>query len=207
VLVEIPRPVAIACLTLFGALLILFPLLAGVTGWRGMQLFDIFYRAGALVFGGGHVVLPLLRAGLVPAGWIGDDRFLAGYGTAQALPGPLFAIAAYLGAVAGGGVAGAAAALIGIFAPGLLIVTGALPFWSALRANAASRSIVAGANAAVVGILAAALYDPLWTTAVSSWADVALIALGLSALLRWRTPSVAVVALMIAGALAIAALR
>jgi len=125
--VTIPRRAGLVCLAAFGTLLIALPVIAAATGWRDMQLFGIFYCAGALVFGGGHVVLPLLRADLVPT-WISDDRFLAAYGAAQALPGPLFAISAYLGAVAGGSVSGALLALVGIFLPGMLILVGVLPF-------------------------------------------------------------------------------
>ena len=122
------------------------------------------------MFGGGHVVLPLLRAAVVEPGFVPDSAFLAGYGAAQAVPGPLFTFAAYLGAVAGvpGGVAGAALALVAIFAPGLLILMGALPFWHALRARPGARAAMAGVNAAVVGLLASALYDPVWTSAVKS---------------------------------------
>ncbi len=190
--IAISRRVGVACLTVFALLLIGLPVLAAAIDLRGVALFDIFYRSGALVFGGGHVVLPLLRDALVPAGWMTDDRFLAGYGAAQAMPGPLFAISAYLGGVAGG-VAGAALALAGIFLPGLLLVVGVLPFWSALRDNAGVRAAIVGVNAAVVGILALALYDPLWTSSVAGWPDVLLIGAGLVALMRFRFPPIAIV--------------
>jgi chromate transporter len=203
--VAMPRRWGFACLLLFAVLLIGLPVLAAVSSWQGVALFDIFYRAGALVFGGGHVVLPLLRAELVPAGWVSDDRFLAGYGAAQAVPGPLFAISAFLGTIAGKSVATGLLALLAIFLPGLLLVAGTLPFWQALRANAAVRSAVVGVNAAVVGILAFALYDPLWVSSVTSWLDVALIGAGLFALLRWRVPTLAVVGAIVAISLAIAA--
>ncbi len=195
--IMVSRRFALACLVLFAALLVVLPLLAAVVDWPSLQLFDIFYRAGALVFGGGHVVLPLLHADLVPTGLLTDDRFLTGYGAAQALPGPLFSIAAFLGAIVGNGAFGALAALVGIFVPGLLILAGALPFWAAVRTSPLARSIVAGVNAAVVGILALALYDPLWTVGVISWTDVLLVGAGLLALMRRRLPPIAVVALLL----------
>ncbi|MHC2019821.1 chromate efflux transporter [Methylobacterium sp. CM6247] len=166
-------------LLLFGLLLVLPSLLAEVLASQGLAMFDAFYRAGALVFGGGHVVLPLLRTALVETGWIGPDAFLAGYGAAQAVPGPLFTVAAYLGAVLGpepNGPAGAVIALVAVFLPGLLLVYGALPFWDAFRAKPLAQAAMRGANAAVVGILAAALYDPLWTGAVLGPRDFALAA-------------------------------
>ncbi|WP_019904004.1 chromate efflux transporter [Methylobacterium sp. 77] len=177
--IPVSRRAGRAALLLFGLLLILPPLLTGVLASPGLAVFDAFYRAGALVFGGGHVVLPLLRAAIVETGWVGADAFLAGYGAAQAVPGPLFTFAAYLGAVLGpepNGVAGATIALVAIFLPGLLLVYGALPFWEAFRAKPVAQAAMRGANAAVVGILAAALYDPLWTGAVSGPRDFALAA-------------------------------
>jgi len=156
-----------------------------------------FYRSGALVFGGGHVVLPLLHAAVVGPGWVSDSAFLAGYGAAQAVPGPLFTFAAYLGAVAGvgpGGVAGAALALVAIFAPGLLLVMTALVFWRNLRARANARGAMAGINAAVVGLLASALYNPVWTSAVRTPSDFAIAAAGFVALIVWRAPPLLVVA-------------
>src|SRR5271154_2233809 len=150
-----------------------------------------FYRSGALVFGGGHVVLPLLRAAVVDPGWVSDGAFLSGYGAAQAVPGPLFTFAAYLGAVASvapGGVAGAALALVAIFAPGLLLLMAVLPFWNGLRTLSNARAAMAGVNAAVVGLLASALYDPVWTGAVRGPTDFAIAAAGFVALIVWRAP-------------------
>ncbi|MGB3579766.1 MAG: chromate efflux transporter [Roseiarcus sp.] len=155
-----------------------------------------FYRSGALVFGGGHVVLPLLRTAVVDPGWVSDSAFLAGYGAAQAMPGPLFTFAAYLGAVAGvgpGGVAGAALALVAIFAPGLLLLMAVLPFWNGLRTLSNARAAMAGVNAAVVGPLASALYDPVWTGAVRGPTDFAIAAAGFVALIVWRAPPLIVV--------------
>ena len=155
-----------------------------------------FYRSGALVFGGGHVVLPLLRTAVVDPGWVSANAFLAGYGAAQAMPGPLFTFAAYLGAVAGvgpGGVAGAALALVAIFAPGLLLLMAVLPFWNGLRALSNARAAMAGVNAAVVGLLASALYDPVWTGAVRGPTDFAIAAAGFVALIVWRAPPLIVV--------------
>ncbi|GGB42596.1 MULTISPECIES: chromate efflux transporter [Sphingomonas] len=204
--ITVRRRVGAMCLIFFALLLVMLPPIAGALGWRELRLFDLFYRAGALVFGGGHVVLPLLHATLVPIGWIDDGRFLAGYGAAQALPGPLFTISAYLGAFAGKGVGGAVVALVGIFLPGFLILVGVLPFWTALRRNALVRAAIAGVNAAVVGILALALYDPLWTSSVRSWRDTLLVVVALIALLRWRLPPLAIVTGMVGGALGLLAL-
>lgn len=195
--ITLPRRTGLAYLALFAALLIGLPIITAATGWRDAQLFAIFYRAGALVFGGGHVVLPLLRADLVPT-WISDDRFLAAYGAAQALPGPLFAISAYLGAVAGNPATGALLALVGIFLPGMLILVGVLPFWAGLRGNFRVRAAIAGVNAAVVGILALALYDPLWTSTVASWRDIAVISIAFFAGLKWKLPPLAIVAGLVA---------
>ncbi|MFG1479125.1 chromate efflux transporter [Xanthobacter sp. V4C-4] len=186
-----------ALLVLFALLLTVPPLLAG--GAQGVALFEAFYRSGALVFGGGHVVLPLLQAAVVEPGWVSNQAFLAGYGLAQAVPGPLFTFAAYLGAVMGPaptGLAGAAIALVAVFLPGLLLVAGMLPFWNGLRARASAQAAMRGANAAVVGILGAALYDPVWTGAVLGPADFALAVAGFLLLTRWRAPPVLVVALL-----------
>jgi chromate transporter len=196
----VSRRIALLCLALFALLLVGLPLLAATGCAPGLRLFGIFYRAGALVFGGGHVVLPLLQAELVP-GWMTGDRFLAGYGAAQALPGPLFAISAYLGAVAGQSAGAAILALVGIFLPGLLLVVGVLPFWAMLRGNEGVRAAIVGVNAAVVGVLALALYDPLWTSSVGSLGDVALIGAALFALLRWQLSPLAIVAGMVAASL------
>jgi chromate transporter len=190
----IARRGALAFAGLFFALLALsfFPARTGAAA-----LAAAFYRSGALVFGGGHVVLPLLRTAVVDPGWVSDNAFLAGYGAAQAMPGPLFTFAAYLGAVAGippGGVAGAALALVAIFAPGLLLLMAALPFWNDLRRRVNTRAAMAGVNAAVVGLLASALYDPLWTGAVRGPNDFAIAAAGFVALIVWRAPPLIVVA-------------
>ena len=170
-------------------------------------MLDGFFRAGALVFGGGHVVLPLLQAEVVPPGWVTNEQFLAGYGAAQAVPGPLFTLAAYLGASMRpwpNGWLGALLALIAIFLPSFLLVIGALPFWDALRVRPPFRAALRGINAAVVGLLLAALYDPVWTGAIHAPTDfaLALIAFGLLAL--WGAPPWVVVALSAAGAQAIA---
>jgi chromate transporter len=160
------------------------------------------YRSGALVFGGGHVVLPLLRAAVVEPGFVSNSAFLAGYGAAQAMPGPLFTFAAYLGAVAPapGGIPGAALALVAIFLPGMLILLSVLPFWHALRNRPGARAAMAGVNAAVVGLLGSALYDPVWTGAVRQPADFAVAAAGFAALVVWRAPPPLVVVLMTAAA-------
>ncbi|MBV8590661.1 MAG: chromate efflux transporter [Acetobacteraceae bacterium] len=163
-----------------------------------LALFSALYRSGALVFGGGHVVLPLLRNAVVVPGWVSDNTFLAGYGAAQAVPGPLFTFAAYLGAVAGvgpGGITGAAVALVGIFVPGILALMGTLPFWHELRARSGARAAMAGVNAAVVGLLGAALYNPVWTSAVQSPADFAVAATGFVLLIIWNAPPLLVVLL------------
>ncbi|WIJ24390.1 chromate efflux transporter [Devosia sp. RR2S18] len=206
----ISKQAGAAALLVFFLLLIGLPLLAGAGNAQSVSLFDAFYRAGALVFGGGHVVLPLLDAETVARGWVSEDAFLAGYGATQAVPGPLFTFAAYLGAVAvvpPGGIAGAAVALVAIFLPGLLLLIGALPFWSALRGRPAAQAAMRGANAAVVGILTAALYDPVWTSAVLLPIDFALALSGFLLLVMWKTPPWVVVLLLAAagGAMAILA--
>lgn len=198
--VEEPRAVdrrfAVVALASLVGLLVALPLLRGVDG--SLALADSFFRSGALVFGGGHVVLPLLHANVVDPGWVGNSAFLAGYGAAQAVPGPLFTFAGYLGAVSSvgpGGVAGGLLALVSIFAPSLLLVFGVLPFWDRLRASARVRRALGGANAAVVGLLAAALYTPVWTSAVTRPVDVVVAAAGFSLLLTRRVPPIVVVAL------------
>ena len=161
-------------------------------------LFDAFYRSGALVFGGGHVVLPLLHDAVAAPGWVSDSVFLAGYGAAQALPGPLFTFAAFLGAVANTpphGIAGAVLALLAIFIPGMLCLVGALPFWGALTADPRARAAMLGTNAAVVGLLGAALYNPVWTNAVRNPIDFAIAAAGFVLLIAWRAPPLVVVTL------------
>jgi chromate transporter len=205
----VSRKTGAACLVAFFSLLILLPLAADATNAQAPALFNAFYRSGALVFGGGHVVLPLLQSQVVPPGWVTNDAFLAGYGAAQAVPGPLFTFAAYLGAVMKpepNGVLGALIALVGVFLPGLLLVVGTLPFWDALRARPAAQAAMRGANAAVVGVLGAALYDPVWTSAILGAHDFGL-ALGAFILLTvWKLPPWIVVALTAAGATAIALL-
>lgn len=184
-------------LALCGGLLVALPALATLTGAVGLAMVAVFFKAGALVFGGGHVMLPLLQAGVVPPGWVSNDVFLAGYGAAQAVPGPLFTFAAYLGAAMGpplGGWAGGLVLLLAIFVPAFLLIVGALPFWEALRHREGIRRALAGVNAAVVGILGAALYDPVWTGAIHSRADFCLALAAYGLLVVGRVPPVAVVA-------------
>jgi len=189
--VNLRRVTGMAFLVAFLVLLIALPAYAAASDSYAIKLFDSFYRAGALVFGGGHVVLPLLQAQVVPAGWVGNDTFLAGYGLAQAVPGPLFTFAAFLGAVSTqypSGWVGAGIALVAIFLPGFLLIVGALPFWNALRRYARMRRAVLGINAAVVGLLLAAFYNPVWTSAISSPLDFCLAATAFLALVFWETP-------------------
>jgi chromate transporter len=185
----------VVLLGVFALLLFLLPAVArGQDGLLAVS--SAFYRAGALVFGGGHVVLPLLQEAVVAPGWISSDDFLAGYGAAQAIPGPLFSFAAYLGARlpgAEGGIVGATIALIAIFLPGFLLVAGTLPVWRSIAHTRAAGRIVAGINAAVVGLLAAALYDPVWTSAVRGPLDVAIAAIGFTLLVAWRSSALVVV--------------
>jgi chromate transporter len=196
----ISRRVGILALIAFFALLAGLPLIRAADG-QPAALFDAFYRAGSLVFGGGHVLLPLLDASVVDPGWVTEDQFLAGYGAAQAVPGPLSTVAAYLGAVAApapNGVVGATIALVAIFLPSFLLIFGALPFWDRLRQATGFRRALTGTNAAVVGILLAALYTPIWTSAVRAPIDV-LAAGGALALLvggRGRVPPIVVVGLL-----------
>jgi chromate transporter len=198
------RKVGAIALTLFAVLLIALPLAAANSSDQGFKLFDAFYRAGSLVFGGGHVVLPLLNAAVVPPGWVSNDSFLAGYGAAQAVPGPLFTFAAYLGAVMGpapNGVAGAALCLVAIFLPSFLLVIGALPFWEELRSKATAQAVLKGVNAAVVGVLLAALYQPVWTAGILGARDFALAVVAFLLLFMWRAPPWLVVVLCaVAGA-------
>ncbi len=195
------RRAATIALATFAALLVGLPLLARATGLEWLSVVDAFYRAGALVFGGGHVVLPLLSESVVEPGWVSPDSFLAGYGAAQAVPGPLFTFAAFLGASLGpqpNGVAGAAVALVAIFLPSLLLVLGVLPFWARLRTMPALAGALAGAGAAVIGLLLAAFYDPVWTGAVTGPLDVFVAAAAFVALSLARTPPYVVVVLMAA---------
>ena len=203
-LIPVSRRAGLACLAAYFALLAVAFL---PTPPGAAALFDAFYRSGALVFGGGHVVLPLLRNAVAAPGWVPDGVFLAGYGAAQALPGPLFTFAAFLGAVASippHGIAGAVLALVAIFIPGLLCLVGTLPFWSALSADPRARAAMLGTNAAVVGLLGAALYNPVWTSAVRGPIDFAIAAAGFVLLIVWRAPPLLVVTL---SALAGAGLR
>ncbi|MFP3920833.1 MAG: chromate efflux transporter [Dichotomicrobium sp.] len=195
-LVSVSRVVAVGCLVLFFLLLATTLLATGMSAGGAGDLFARFYNAGALVFGGGHVVLPLLQAQVVDPGLVGRDVFLAGYGAAQALPGPLFAISAYLGAEAAlaGPLFGAAVALAAIFLPGALLVLGTLPFWSRLRQWALARRVLAGINAAVVGLLAAALYDPVFAEGITNAQTMALAVAAFVALNVWKAPPLAVVA-------------
>lgn len=196
----ISKTVGTMSLVLFALLLLLLPLAAGMS--QGIALFDSFYRAGSLVFGGGHVVLPLLQAEVVMSGAVSNNAFLSGYGAAQAVPGPLFTFAAYLGAVMGpvpNGVIGATIALVAIFLPGFLLLIGALPFWDAFRTRPIAQAAMRGANASVVGILGAALYDPVWTSAILSPYDFALGLTGFILLTVWQTPPWIVVVLTAGG--------
>ena len=189
--VHLPRVWSAAALASFFALLIGLPLLAASVPSHAVALVDSFYRSGALVFGGGHVVLPLLQAAVVPPGWVTNDGFLAGYGAAQAVPGPLFTFAAYLGTVMGPAPLGWVGGLIcvaAIFLPSCLLVLGALPFWDALRRRSAVQSALRGVNAAVVGLLLAALYNPVWTSAIFGPADFAIGILAFLALAFWAAP-------------------
>lgn len=202
--VALSRRVGIASLVLFGGLLVGSTLRLGTLGDEG-GAFDLaasFYRVGSLVFGGGHVVLPLLQTEVVPTGWLTDGQFLAGYGAAQAVPGPLFTFAAYLGAVRQpdpNGVLGATVALVAIFLPAFLLVFGALPFWDAIRTRPSFQSALLGINAAVVGILLAALYDPVWISAILHRADFGLALACGGLLMIWKWPSWAVVLFAAAG--------
>ena len=200
-----PR-LAIAAVVAFFVLLAGSPLLRSLSASEPLAHFEAFYRSGALVFGGGHVVLPLLRESFVTPGWVTDDSFLAGYGAAQAVPGPLFSFAAYLGAIADPSnfLAEAGLGLIGIFLPGMLILLGTLPFWDTLRRRATARALMAGINAAVVGILAAALYNPVWTSAVKTPGDFGLALLGFVLLTVWRAPPLLVVVVTALGGIVLA---
>lgn len=203
--VPVGRQTALMALALFAALLVGLPLLAASTGAGWALLADGFYRSGSLVFGGGHVVLPLLQSEFVETGRIGREAFLAGYGLTQAMPGPLFTFAAYVGAAADlppNEIAGAALALGAIFLPSALLVVGVLPFWQSLRSSARARRALSGINAAVVGLLAAALYDPVFTEGVTSAATMAIAVASFVALVAWSLPAWAIVAAAaLAGAL------
>ncbi|MGH7398506.1 MAG: chromate efflux transporter [Candidatus Rokuibacteriota bacterium] len=189
--VPVSRAVAVVALVAFVLLLVGLPIAAVVSAAPAVAIADAFYRAGALVFGGGHVVLPLLHASVVEPGWVSEDDFLSGYGAAQAVPGPLFTFAAYLGAIMEGppaGWGGAALCLGAIFLPGLLLVLGVLPFWESLGRGAGTQAALRGVNAAVVGVLLAALYDPVWTKGIGGPADFALGLVAFALLVVWRAP-------------------
>jgi chromate transporter len=204
----VPGRVGVAALGLFVVGLVGLPLLAAATMVHAIDLVAAMYGAGALVFGGGHVVLPLLEPSVVGSGWVSPEAFVAGYGAAQAIPGPLFSFAAYLGAVQGpipNGLAGAAIALVAIFVPGALVLIGALPVWAAARSFRPGRAALLGVGAGVVGLLAAALWDPVITTAIHDAGDAALAGIGLGLLLTGRVPPIVVVALCAGAGLARAA--
>ena len=195
---RISRMWSVGAVVLFFALLVGLPLVASSTGSHLLAVFDAFYRSGSLVFGGGHVVLPLLQAATVQPGWVSNDTFLAGYGAAQAVPGPLFTFAAYLGTVmepSPNGWVGGLLCLVGIFLPAFFLSIGPLPFWNWFRQHPRMRSVLKGVNAAVVGLLLAALYTPVWTSAVRSPADFAIAVLALLLLVSWKVPPWLVVAL------------
>ena len=205
----VSRTAALVALAAFFVLLIGLPLAAMAFPGQGLALVDAFYRAGALVFGGGHVVLPLLQAEVVPPGWVSEDAFLAGYGAAQAVPGPLFTFAAYLGAVMGpepNGWTGAALCLVAVFVPSFLLVVGALPFWETLRARPGAQAALKGVNAAVVGLLLAAFYHPVWTAGILDGADFALAAAAFLLLFMWKTPPWLLVVLCAVGGAVMAAM-
>jgi len=207
VVIPVSRTAGVAALTAFFVLLIGLPIVQSFQISPGIALFDAFYSSGALVFGGGHVVLPLLREAFVAPGWVSDDAFLAGYGAAQAVPGPLFTFAAYLGAVVGPsphGIVGAALGLFGIFLPGILILLGTLPFWDSFRKRADAQAVMRGVNAAVVGLLGAALYNPVWTSSVKSPGDFGIALLGFVLLTVWRTPPLLIVVISALGGIALA---
>jgi chromate transporter len=198
---------ALAAWIIFFALLFGLPLLRQITSSHALEVFDSFFRVGSLVFGGGHVVLPLLQAEVVGPGWVSNQHFVAGYGAAQAVPGPLFTFSAYLGALMAtepNGWRGALLALVAIFLPSFLLLAGALPFWNLLRSVPIFQSALKGINAAVVGLLLGALYKPVWTSAIHSPADFALGLAAFGLLMFWKAPPWLVVILSAAGGEAIA---
>ena len=198
----VSKTTGVVAAVLFFGLLAGLPMLSRSFPNHALAVFDSFYRSGSLVFGGGHVVLPLLRAEVVPPGWVSDNVFLAGYGAAQAVPGPLFTFSAYLGTVMTeppNGWLGGLLCLVGIFLPSFLLAIGPLPFWEALRGHHAIQAALRGINAAVVGLLLAALYDPVWTSAVKSRADFGLALAAFTLLMFWKVSPVIVVAFAAAG--------
>jgi chromate transporter len=203
----VSRTTGAMALAAFFVLLVGLPVLRSICGSTVIALFDAFYRSGALVFGGGHVVLPLLREASVTPGWVSDDAFLAGYGAAQAVPGPLFTFAAYLGTVitpAPHGLAGAALGLVCIFVPGILVLLGILPFWESFRRRPDTQALMRGVNAAVVGLLGAALYNPVWTSSVKAPGDFGIALVGFVLLIAWRAPPLIVVAISVIGGILLA---
>ena len=185
------RRLAVAMLVLFALLLVGLPLLAVASGNPGVALVEVFYRAGSLVFGGGHVALPLLEHDIAGAGLVSTEAFIAGYGAAQAVPGPLFTYASYLGAligVGGSGILGALATTLAIFLPSMLLIAGMLPFWDAVRRRPLAQAALRGINAAVVGLLIAALYDPLWTTGIRDASSFSIALAAFLALYLWKLP-------------------
>ncbi|WP_457982878.1 chromate transporter [Bacillus paralicheniformis] len=194
----VSRRFAAVCLSLFFGLLILLPMLRELTSSSWIAMFDSFYRSGSLVFGGGHVVLPLLEREFVPTGWLSEEAFLAGYGAAQAVPGPLFTFAAYLGAVINGW-QGGLLATAAIFLPAFLLILGTLPFWDTLRRNPKVKGALMGVNAAVVGILISAFYQPIWTSSILAPVDFAFAAVLFSLLVYWKLPPWIIVAAGAAG--------
>ncbi|MGB6103053.1 MAG: chromate efflux transporter [Pusillimonas sp.] len=189
--ISVNRRTGALFLAICAALLLVLPLLVQIWPIQALSMFDVFYRAGSLVFGGGHVILPLLQTEVVPNGWVANETFLAGYGAAQAVPGPLFTFAAFLGAsmtLPPNGWLGGLLCLVAIFVPSFLIVAGALPFWEQLRSNRRMRAALSGINAAVVGLLLAALYDPVWTSAIHRPTDFGLALMAFVALMFWRLP-------------------
>jgi chromate transporter len=207
--IKVSRRVGVAALAAFFGLLFGLPLLRGLTESQAIAMMEAFYRSGALVFGGGHVVLPLLQGAVVAPGWVSDDVFLAGYGAAQAVPGPLFTFAAYLGAVmepVPNGLLGGVLGLVTIFLPGLLLHLGTLPFWERFRRHPGTQAVMRGINAAVVGLLGAALYSPIWTSSVQGPQDFAVALLGFILLTAWKAPPVVVVAVSALGGAVLARL-
>lgn len=197
----ISKIVSAICLSLFFGLLFLLPVIREITGSYWVAMFDSFYRSGSLVFGGGHVVLPLLEQELVPTGWISEEAFLAGYGATQAVPGPLFTFAAYLGTVMKGW-QGGLVATFAVFLPAFLLILGALPFWDQLRSNPTLKGAIMGVNAAVIGILISAFYFPIWTSSIMAPADFALAAFLFCMLAYWKLPPwIVVVAGAVGGSL------
>ncbi len=200
--VPVSRSLGMAAWVIFLGLLLGLPLLRQLAPSQALAVFDSFFRVGSLVFGGGHVVLPLLHAEVVPPGWVTNEQFVAGYGAAQAVPGPLFTFAAYLGAVMQqlpNGIGGAVLALLAIFLPSFFLVVGALPFWDALRVRGGFQAALRGINAAVVGLLLAALYNPVWTSAIMGAADFALGIAAFGLLMLWKLPPWLVVILAAVG--------